>query len=243
MSLLKSIRSGKSEHPPRLLIYGTEGAGKSTLAADAPKPIFICTEDGLDQIETNSFPLCQSFEDVTKYLDALFNEQHDFRTVVIDTLDWLERLIWDKVCHDYGDAKSIEKVDGGFQRGYVHALTHWRTFIDKLRKLREERGMIVILLAHAQVRKHNDPESGEFDTFLPKLHKHAQAVVVEWCDAILMATRQYGAAKGEKSGGDRILRCERSATCSAKNRYNLPEVLPLDWQSLMHAMYPTSHKS
>ena len=236
MSLLQKIRTGKSKCPPRLLIYGTEGAGKSTLAANAPNPIFILTEDGVDNIACNSFPLCRTLEEVTNNLTALLNEPHDYRTVVIDTLDWLERLIWDQVCHDYGDAKSIEKADGGYQRGYVHALTHWRQFIDRLRKLREQRNMIVILFAHAQVRKHNDPESGEFDTFLPKLDKRANALVAEWCDAILMATREYGAAKGEKGGGQRILRCERSATCSAKNRYNLPEILPLDWKALYAAL-------
>ncbi len=228
--------------PPRLLIYGTEGAGKSTLAAQAPNPIFVPTEDGLDNISCNSFPLCHTLDDVTNNLTALLNEEHDYRTVVVDTLDWLERLIWDKVCIEYGNAKSIEKVDGGFHKGYVIALTDWRKFIDQLRRLREKRNMIVILLAHAQVKDHTDPEAGTFSTFLPKLHKHANALVAEWCDAILMATREYGAAKGEKGGGQRILRCEHSATCSAKNRYGLPEILPLSWKDLYAALVAGSAK-
>ncbi len=114
MSLLQTIRTGKSQCPPRLLIYGTEGAGKSTLAASAPNPIFVPCEDGIDNIACNSFPLCHTLDDVMNCLNTLLNEPHDYRTVVIDTLDWLERLIWDKVCIEYGNAKSIEKVDGGF---------------------------------------------------------------------------------------------------------------------------------
>jgi hypothetical protein len=238
--MLETIRTGKTQLPPRIQIYGTEGSGKSTLAANAPNPIFILTEDGVDNIECNSFPLCRSLDDVTNSLNALLTEPHDYRTVVIDTLDWLERMIWDKVCVDFGTKDkpvvSIEKVDGGFHKGYVHALTDWRKLIDMLRKLREDRKMIVILLAHAQVKEHTDPESGTFSTFSPKLHKHANALIAEWCDAILMATREYGAAKGEKGGGQRILRCEHSATCSAKNRYNLPEVLPLSWNALYEAL-------
>ena len=235
MSLLQTIRSGKTQGPPRLLIYGTEGIGKSSLGADAPKPIFVPCEDGLDNISCDSFPLCRTFSDAVNCLETLLNEPHDYRTVVLDTLDWLARLIWDQVCNE-NDVKSIEKAGGGFGKGYVFALTHWRKIIDMLRRLRDERKMIVILLAHAQVKDHTDPESGTFSTFMPKLDKRANALIIEWCDAILMATREYGAAKGEKGGGQRILRCEHSATCSAKNRYGLPEILPLDWKALYAAL-------
>ncbi len=241
MSLLQTIRTGKTQGPPRLLVYGTEGIGKSTFGASAPNPIFIPTEDGLDNIDCASFPLCKTFTDVTNCLETLLNEPHDFRTVVLDTLDWLERLIWDHTCTQYR-ADNIEKVDGGYGKGYTIVLTHWRKFIDLLRSLREQRGMIIILLAHAQVKQHVDPETTAFDQFLPKLHKNANALIVEWCDAILMATREYGAAKGEKSGGQRILRCERSAACSAKNRYGLPEILPLDWKSLYAALVAGAQK-
>ena len=217
------------------MVYGTEGIGKSTFGASAPKPIFLPTEDGLDNIDCASFPLCRTFTEVMDCLETLLNEPHDYRTVVVDTLDWLERLIWDHTCAQYR-VENIEKVDGGYGKGYTIVLTHWRKFIDTLRSLREQRGMIIILLAHAQVKQHVDPETTAFDQFLPKLHKNANALVVEWCDAILMATREYGAAKGEKSGGQRILRCERSAACSAKNRYGLPDVLPLNWKDLYTAL-------
>ena len=145
---------------------------------------------------------------------------------------WGEKLVFAQVCKQYG-ATNIEKVGGGYQRGYEFALTYWHQVIDALRKLREEKGMIVLLIAHAKIETHNDPESPPFDRFSPKLHKKANALWCEWCDATLLATREFGAAKGEKSGGKRILRCISSATCVAKNRYNIPEIIPLDWSSLM----------
>lgn len=235
MSLLDQVHSGRRHRAPRLLIYGTEGIGKSTLAAQAPGPIFLPTEDGLDQIECDSFPLAQSFEDVLGYLTVLSTEDHSYKTVVVDSADWLERLIFDHVCKQYG-AKSIEKVDGGYGKGYTHALTQWRQVIDALRYLREHKGMIVILLAHAKIEKFADPESTAFDRFSPRLNKNATALLCEWCDAILLATREHGAAKGEKSGGQRILRCVGTPACVAKNRYGLPETLPLSWPDLVNGL-------
>jgi adenylate kinase family enzyme len=235
MSLLQSIHSGKRQQAPRLLIYGSEGIGKSTLAANAPKPIFISTEDGLDQIICDSFPLAKTFTEAMDYFNVLANEQHDYRTVVLDSSDWFERLVWDQVCKDFG-VKNIEKADGGFHKGYVHALNYWRQLIDALRRLREEKGMLSIILAHAKVETFTDPESSAFDRFSPRLHKYATAYLCEWCDAILLATREFSAAKGDKSGGDRIFRCTPSAVGVAKNRFGFPDVLPLDWNAVYQCM-------
>ena len=232
MTLLNTIQKGKRQTPPRLLIYGIEGIGKSTLASNSPNPIFLSTEDGLDRIDCNSFPLCRTFDEMVSYLKTLKDEKHDYQTLVIDSLDWAEKLVFAHVCKQYG-GKNIESVGGGFQRGYEYALSYWEQLIDLMRPLRDEKGMIIILLAHSKIEKHNDPESTEFDRFSPKLHKKANALWCEWCDAILLATREFGAAKGEKSGGKRILRCIPSATCNAKNRYNLPEIMPLEWEPLM----------
>ena len=240
MSLLQNIHNGKRQKPPRLLIYGSEGIGKSTLAASAPKPIFVPTEDGLDQITCDAFPLARSFPEVTSHLGALATEPHDYKTVALDSADWLERLVWDQVCKDFG-VRNIEKADGGYGKGYVHALTYWRQIVDALRTLREERNMIVMILAHAKVETFIDPETSSFDRFSPRLHKLATALLCEWCDAILLATREMGAAKGEKSGGQRILRCTPSAVGVAKNRYGFPDVMPLTWNALYQGILGGSH--
>ena len=99
MSLLANIHAaGRAPMPPRILIYGTEGVGKSTFASAAPRPIFVQTEDGLAQIDCDKFPLAASFEDVRLALCELRTQQHDYETVVVDSADWLERMIWDKLC-------------------------------------------------------------------------------------------------------------------------------------------------
>jgi len=246
MKLLKQVHKGKRHAPPRFLIYGTEGIGKSSTAAQAPRPIFIQTEDGLDQIDCESFPLAKAFGDVMAALSELYAEGHEYQTVVIDSLDWLERLIWDDVCREYG-VKSIEKADGGYAKGYTHALRQWREVLAGLEALRNRRGMAVILIAHCKVEKFEDPESAAYDRYSPRLHKHAAALVTEWCDAVLFATRKFRTKTEDAGfgrsrsiavsigtdGGERILRCVGSPACVAKNRFSLPAELPLSWQALM----------
>jgi len=246
MRLMERIQSGKTPMPPRLFVYGVEGIGKSTLAANAPKPIFVQTEDGLNEIVCEKFPLAASIEDVLTALEELAQAEHDYQTVVLDSLDWTERLIWDAVCCEYR-VTSIEKADGGYQRGYVHALTHWRKVVDALNVLRLNKGMAVILIAHAKVEKFEDPEAATYDRYSPRLHKHACALLTEWSDAVLFATRKFRTETEDRGfgrertiavgvgadGGERILRCVGSPACVAKNRYGLPAELPLSWPAVM----------
>lgn len=248
MSLLESITRGKENKPPRIFLYGQEGVGKSCTAAQAPNPIFIQTEDGLDEINTAKFPLAHSLNDVLNALAALRDEQHDFRTVVLDSADWLERLIWDKVCQDFG-VRSIEKADGGYGKGYVHALTYWRQIVSLLNDIRARKGMAVILIAHAAVERFEDPEHAAYDRYTPRLHKKACSLVCEWVDAVLFASRRMRvdsttgkAAPVGADGGERILRTNGSPACIAKNRFGLPTELPLSWSAFVEALKPGAAK-
>ncbi|RLT07809.1 MAG: ATP-binding protein [Planctomycetota bacterium] len=248
MTLLKSIVSGRQPLPPRLVLYGTEGIGKSTFGAQAPAPIFIQTEDGLSEISCDKFPLATSFDDVMASLNCLLTEQHDYQTVVVDSLDWLERLIWDELCKQY-NVNSIEKVDGGYAKGYTHALSLWRHFLSLLNRLRIEREMIVIGIAHTKIEKFEDPEATAYDRYSPRLHKHACSLVCEWADAVMFATRKIRVQTEDagfnrkrsvafglgKDGGERVVRTIGGPSCVAKNRYALPEQIPLSWPAFMAA--------
>jgi hypothetical protein len=248
MTLLNTIHKGKQPLPPRLVLYGTEGIGKSTFAASAPAPIFIQTEDGLAEIDCDKFPVAQTLDEVVAALTALHAESHEYQTVVIDSLDWLERLIFDELCRQY-NVSSIEKVDGGYAKGYTHALTHWRAVLGLLNRLRVERGMVVLGIAHAKVEKFEDPEATAYDRYTPRLHKHACGLVCEWADAVLFATRKIRVQQEEagfnrkraiahalgKDGGERVLRTIGGPSCVAKNRYGLPEQLPLAWDAFISA--------
>ena len=249
MTLMSRVQRGRTPKPPRLLVYGTEGIGKSTFAAQAPHPIFIQTEDGLDEIACDKFPLATTYEEVRAALAELHTEQHEYETVVIDSLDWLERLIWDQVCQETG-AKSIEKADGGYARGYTHALTYWREVVEGLNALRNGRNMVVVLIAHAKVEKFEDPESSPYDRYSPRLHKHAAALLSEWCDAVFFATRKIRTQTEDtgfnrrrtiahaigKDGGERILRTIGGPSCLAKNRFGIAEDLPLSWAAFLAAL-------
>jgi len=242
MSLIGSITKGREQQPPRIMIYGSEGVGKSTFASLAPNPVFIQTEDGLSEIDTSKFPLARTFEDVVMQLQAVRDEQHEFGTLVIDSLDWLERLVWDRVCADYG-VKSIEKADGGYGKGYVHALTYWRQIVSILNDIRSKRGMAVVMIAHAAVERFEDPEHAAYDRYTPRLHKKACSLVCEWVDAVLFASRRLRvdsttgkAAPVGADGGERILRTNGSPACIAKNRFGLPTELPLSWAAFVEAL-------
>ena len=246
MSILANITTGRDNRPPRLMIYGQEGVGKSTFGANAPAPIFVQTEDGLGEIDCAKFPLAKSLAEVTNALKALRDEEHSYQTVVIDSLDWLERLIFDEICRAYG-VRSIEKADGGFGHGYTIAVNYWRDILSLLDELRNKRNMAVILLAHAKVERFEDPESSAYDRYSPRLHKLAAGLISEWADAAMFATKRFRVQKeasgfsGERGiaapigagGGDRILRTNCGPACMAKNRYNLPEEIPLSWQAFM----------
>lgn len=229
--LLKSITRGKTFDAPRIVLYGMEGIGKSTFASHFPSPIFVQTEDGLGQIDCAKFPLAPNAAFVFDCLDALANEKNDFQTVVIDSLDWLERLIWDDVCSQ-NKVDSIEQI--GYGKGYVMALTHWRRVLDCLTRLHNQK-KIVLLLAHAIAEDYSDPEVSSLKRFTPRLHKTARSLVAEYVDLVLLATRQYGAANGD-ANNPRIVRTEAAPFQVAKSRYAIPAELPLDANTVLSAI-------
>ena len=244
MSLLQTIESGRIQKPRRVMLYGVHGIGKSTFGAMAPQPVFIQTEDGLGNLDAARFPLAEPFDDVMAAVMALYTEAHEFQTVVVDSADWLEQLIWKEVIRrrpttERGrDVTSIE--DYGFAKGYTYALEPWREVLDGLNALRNERGMMVILIAHAKIERFENPETDAYDRYSPRLNKHASALIQEWCDEVLFATYKVhtkqtdeGFDKTRTRGigtGDRIIRTTERPAHMAKNRMSLPEEMPLDFR-------------
>lgn len=240
-SRLASLQRGPIAKPPRLLIYGVQGVGKSTFCNGAPNPIFITTEDGLGNIDATSFPLCRNFQDVLNCLDTLLNEQHDFQTVVVDSLDWLEPMLWKAVAQQEGKA-SIE--DFGYGKGYVIALDAWAYFLQQLERLRNEKGMIVILTAHADVKRFEDPDKGSYNRYNIKLHTRAGEKVMEAVDCVFFANYQvvikteevgFNQKKNRAMGnGQRLIMTQERPAYLAKNRYGLPDSIPLDGNTWGH---------
>lgn len=235
---LALVEKGKKFQPPRILLYGIDGIGKSEWASQAPHPIFIQTEDGLGEIDCEKFPLVKSFPQLIEQLTAVADADHKYETVVVDSLDWLERIIWENVCRRTNVA-NIEKAGGGFAKGYTFALDEWREVLGLLDRCRA-RGMVVILIAHSKIERFEDPENPAYDRYSPRLNKHAEALVREWVDATFFASRRLivkreGAGFNERGvaapvgadGGERILRTVGGPSCVAKTRYELPAELPM----------------
>ena len=154
---LASLRKVRADQPPRLLIYGPEKMGKTTLASEFPAPVFLQTERGESgDLVLDSFGSLDSFESVIEAITSLATEEHSFQTVVLDSVSALQKLVWDKVCRD-SNVKSIELAGGGYGKGYIEADNLWLQVLDGLNYLRTERGMAVVLVGHAIISRFDDP--------------------------------------------------------------------------------------
>lgn len=224
--------------PPRILIYGPQKIGKSSFGSLADNPVFVQAEDGLDNIDANAFPLAKSFQEIMGNLQDLATQDHDFKTVVIDSLDWMEPMIWQQVCQEH-NVKTIEEVLKGYGKGYVQALNVWREYIDAINYLREEKRMTVVQIAHAHIKRFENPETDAYDRYEIKLHKSASSLVMEHSDIILFANYFVGIKKEEKAtakegrkravgSGERILYTEERPSFMAGNRYGLPAEIEFD---------------
>jgi hypothetical protein len=238
MSILNQVKTGPRRVPPRLVIYGPGGVGKTTWAAKSPAPLLLPTEDGQGVLDIPALPRATSYTDhVHAALMAVLNDEHNFRTLIVDSLDHLEPLIWADTCKLGGKA-SIE--DFGYGKGYVEALGFWRQFYGLLDAIRERRGMAVILIAHHEVKAYQDPSQEGYDRYQIKLHKGAAALAQEWADAVLFATYRVHAVEvgGKTKGmgtGERVLLTEERPSHVAKNRWGLPYELPLEFAAFAAA--------
>jgi len=239
MNLKSLIQKQQAAKPPRIVVHGIHGVGKSYFASQAPDPVFLITEDGLTNIEVDHFPLAKSLDEVWSYMGTLIKEDHQYKTFVVDTLDWLEKLIFAQVCRDK-DVDSIEAL--GYGRGYVFAMNHWERFLSGLNKIRDK-GLAIILLAHNEIKPYNPPDSDAYDRYQIKLHKHAATAIEEWADAVLFANYRTIVTKGKNDpkakaigSGERILLSSNRPAWRAKTRYPIPEEMPLDFAALMAAI-------
>jgi hypothetical protein len=234
---LNAVVTGRRAQPMRVLLYGVEGVGKSSFAAGAPAPIFLGAEDGTAELDVTRLPNAQDWQDVLDGLHVLQTEKHPYQTLVVDTLDWAEPMLWKFICKRDGK-DNIE--DYGYGKGYVAALDEWRFFLQRLDGLRG-RGMHVVLLAHSWIKPFANPEGDNFDRYELKLNNKAAGLLKEWTDCVLFANYETFAKRNDKkqikglSTGARFIYTERRAAYDAKNRYRLPPMLPLSWDEFATA--------
>lgn len=223
--------------PVRTVIFGSMGIGKTTLASRFPNPIALFTEDGIRNIRMRRFPaIATTYQDVTRAISSIIRNPGDRQTFVLDSLDWMEPLIWAETCA----RNNIENIEApGYGKGYLWADDVWAEIIRGFDAVRGA-GLHVVLIAHSEITRFNPPDSEPYDRYDLAMHKRARAMIHEWADVVGFAyEKMYTTSKTEGSGksaktitkgagsGGRYLALERRSTWEAKNGYGLPSEIPL----------------
>lgn len=216
----------------KILNYGVQGIGKSSMGVTFEKPFLLRTEDSGCALDVPTFPsVAKNMEDLIGGLKSLHDGQHDFKTLIVDSIDWAEPIVWAATAGRL-EVPSIETP--GYGKGYVEADNEWRLIMGWLDALCYNRNMTIVCIAHAEVKKHEPPDGDAFDRYQIKLHKRAYALWQEWADMVLFTNYRFRTIKtkdGGKSGqdkfrgdgsGERMIYTEERPAYLAKNRWSLP---------------------
>lgn len=236
------IISGKIIKPQKVVIYGPEGIGKSTFAAQFPKPLFIDTEGSTSHLEVDRLPRPTSWQMLKQYIKDLKGDTMGYHTLVIDTADWAERLCEEAICQSNG---KIGIEDFGYGKGYTYVKEEFGRLLDSLSDLIDA-GMNVVLTAHSIIRKFELPEeTGAYDRYELKLGQKAgnqcAALAKEWADMVLFVNYKEIVIttkdnKKKVSGGKRVMYTAHNPCWDAKNRHGLAEELPFDYQEITNCI-------
>lgn len=225
--------------PHRWVVYGGEGAGKSTLASQAPNPIFLCAENGAEALPVRAHQI-KSYQDLTDAIQWLYKEEHDYQTVVIDTMDALEKLVCTKIVEEHNNDPRNNRVETlaeinqkVYRKGTILFLEKWSKITSALDALRNKRNLNIILLAHSNFegKTIQDPINGSYTKFDLKLDKDVTSHLVEWADCVFFLCKDMYAissAAETKKGkirmatDDRVIITEDNGRVRAKNRFRLP---------------------
>lgn len=238
------IITGKQAGALKTVIYGPEGIGKSTLAARFPRPVFIDTEGSTRHMDVSRMEKPSSWTMLQEQVRYIRDTPGLCGTLVIDTADWAEQLCIRSICA----SKEIGGIeDLGYGRGYVYLAEEFGKLLNLLEEV-VERGVHVVLTAHAMMRKFEQPdEMGAYDRWELKLQKKTAPLVKEWSDLLLFANYKTLSVAADKEGkkfkaqgGRRVLYTAHHPCWDAKNRLGLPEELPLDFDALAPYIFPAA---
>lgn len=242
---------------PIITLVGTPGVGKTTLAALFPNPVFIQAEeitgvfdDWSEETKPDSFPVLKRADakrktstkgDLLSQLRALITEEHQYKTLVIDSITSMHSLFEHEVCENYG-VDNVGAAAGGYNKGYLVVAEMHAEIINACKYLRSNNDMTIIYLAHAGIKKmKNRPDSDEYTVYTLDMHEASISGYINLSDAVIYI-RNEEFVKGtetDKKGqvtkfgkvvqtGQRVLVTSgdgRVGYVNAKNRFNLePEI-------------------
>lgn len=231
-----NIVKGKIYRPLKVVVYGSEGIGKTTLAASFPDPLFIDTERGTAHLDVNRIDCPQTWEELLSIIHEIADTPDVCKTLVLDTADWAESLCIAHVCRRYKQP-SIESF--GYGKGYTYLFEEFGRLLRGMDAVISS-GKNVVITAHAKMRKFEQPdEQGAYDRWEMKLSKQVAALIKEWCDMLLflnyktyVITTETNSKKAQ--GGKRVMYTSHHPCWDAKNRQGLPDELDMDFQSIAH---------
>lgn len=234
------IITGVMPKATKAVLYGPEGIGKTSFAAKAPNPLFIDTEGSTTRLNVRRLPAPQSFAMVMEQIQWVIYNPQVCGTLVVDTADWAQRLATDAVCAKL-KVSGIEDLNYG--KGFVYVYEDIGRMLNLLDQV-VDRGINVILTAHAAMRKFEQPdEMGSYDRWELKLNNSQKCsiagMVKEWADMVLFANYETIVVKnenkkGKAQGGQRVMYTAHHPCWDAKNRFDLPEKLPFDYEKVAH---------
>lgn len=231
-----NITTGKIDRALKVVIYGSEGIGKTTLAAAFPNPLFVDTEGGTAHMDVRRVDKPQSWEELLAIVKEVATDPGVCKTLVLDTADWAEALCVSHICQKYKQ-NSIESF--GYGKGYTYLAEEFGRLFQALDSVIASDKNVVIT-AHAKMRKFEQPdEQGAYDRWEMKLSKQVAPLLKEWCDMLLflnyktyVVTTETNSKKAQ--GGRRVIYTSHHPCWDAKNRHSLPEELELDFAGLAH---------
>ena len=232
------IIRGKIPCAKKTVIYGPEGIGKSTFASKFPDPVFIDTEGSTRDMDVGRLPVPTSWNMLLEEVKYVIQNPSVCKTLVIDTADWAEQLCSAGICDKY-QKTGIE--DFGYGKGYVFLQEEFGHLLNLLSELAEQKGIHVVLTAHAKMRKFEQPdEMGAYDRWEMKLSKNVSPMVKEWADMVLFANYKTHVikvdGKNKAQGGQRVMYTTHHSCWDAKNRYGLPDEVPFSYDAIAHVL-------
>lgn len=231
------IITGKKTLPIKGIVYGVEGIGKTTFASKWPEPLFLDVENGSWQMDVNRI-IPATYAEFKECIRQLSEDAKGFRTLVIDSADWLETMMIKHICMEAG-INSIEKYEKGYGKGWNKLAEDWSRLLDELDRIRLTKGLNILFIAHSKIKRFEPADDSGHDRYTLTLSEKSSDVLKKWSDLTLFVkydtfTVEENGKMKVKGGDKRVMYSQFHPCWDAKNRFGLPDKMPFAFSEIAH---------